>query len=78
MSGLRLAKLPERNPVKLTISLAPGLHRALGDYAEIYSRTYGEREPVAELIPHMLTAFLAGDRGFAKARESLGEHRDEN
>jgi len=76
MSALRLAKLPDRNPVKLTIALAPDLHRALGDYAEIYSRTYGEREPLAELIPHMLTAFLASDRGFAKAREALGEHHE--
>lgn len=45
---------------------------------EVYSRIYGEREPVAELIPHMLVAFLAADRGFAKARESLAERPDEN
>jgi hypothetical protein len=73
MPNLKLSQLPDRTPVKITITLSPELHRALGEYAEIYNRTYGEREPVTELVPHMLTAFLASDRGFAKARETLGE-----
>jgi hypothetical protein len=43
-------------------------HRELSDYAAVYNETYGQSEPLAELIPHMLAAFLASDRGFAKAR----------
>ncbi|MGB3377451.1 MAG: DUF2274 domain-containing protein [Allopontixanthobacter sediminis] len=72
MVDLKLAKLPDRTPVKLTITVTPALHQALSDYAAIYNQTYGESEPIAELVPHMLVAFLASDRGFAKARTGLG------
>lgn len=72
MPDLKLSKLPDRTPVKLTISITPDLHHALQDYARCYAEAYGAEEPAVELIPHMLAAFLAGDRGFAKAREALG------
>lgn len=73
MTELKLARLPDRTPVKLTISIAPDLHRALADYATVYQKTYGEEQAIADLVPHMLAAFLAGDRSFAKAREGLAE-----
>lgn len=66
MSGLRLNRLPDRTPVKLTISVSPDLHQALADYAGLYRDTYGEAEPVAELVPAMLAAFLASDRAFVR------------
>lgn len=69
MIELKLPKLPDRTPVKLTITVMPDLHHALSEYAAIYNETYGQSEPLAELVPHMLAAFLAGDRGFAKARK---------
>jgi len=69
MPEIKLAKLPDRTPVKLAITMTPELHNALTDYAAIYNATYGQSEPIAELVPHMLAAFLASDRGFAKARE---------
>lgn len=72
MPDLKLQKLPDRTPVKLTISVTPDLHHALQDYARCYAEAYGTEEPAVELIPHMLAAFLSGDRGFAKAREALG------
>jgi hypothetical protein len=34
MAELKLAKLPDRTPVKLTISVSPELNRALVDYFE--------------------------------------------
>ena len=71
MADLKLHKLPDRTPVKMTISIAPDLKRALDDYAEIYRDTYGEDGPVPELIPQMLGALLAGDRAFVKARKAL-------
>ena len=73
MAGLRLAKIPDRTPVKLTISVSPELNHALGAYAQIYSETCGEAEPVQELIPAMLASFLDSDRAFAKARQSRRE-----
>ena len=71
MSELKLGKLPDRTPVKITITVSPDLNQALRDYAEVYRTTYGEAETVADLIPFMLGAFLESDRGFAKARKQL-------
>jgi hypothetical protein len=70
MSELKLPKLPDRTPVKLTVVITPDLHQALSDYAEVYRATYGETEAVVGLVPFMLRSFLEGDRGFAKARQS--------
>lgn len=66
---LKLAKLPDRTPVKITITVGAELNQALRDYAALYRATYGEAETVAELIPFMLEAFLDSDRAFARARK---------
>ena len=66
---LKLSKLPDRTPVKITITVKPQLNSALRDYAALYRDTYGEAEAISDLIPFMLEAFLAGDRAFAKARK---------
>jgi len=76
---LKLAKLPDRTPVKITITVKPELNKALCDYATAYRATYGEAESVAEIIPYMLDAFLDGDRAFAKARkEGMSDSRTED
>lgn len=68
MVGLRLARLPDRTPVKMTIALSPNLNQALADYAELYRESYGQGEPVADLIPAMLASFLESDRAFSRRR----------
>ena len=68
MTELKLARLPDRTPVKIGITVSPDLNRGLQAYVEIYRETYGDSEPIADLIPFMLEAFLENDRGFAKAR----------
>jgi hypothetical protein len=73
MPELKLAKLPDRMPVKLTITVQPDLAQALREYAAVYRATYGEAESVEELVPFMLASFLEGDRGFAKARKEVSE-----
>lgn len=73
MPELKLAKLPDRVPVKLTITVQPDLAQALREYAAVYRATYGEAESVEELVPFMLASFLEGDRGFAKARKEVSE-----
>ena len=75
MAELKLGKLPDRNPVKLTITLSPDLHAALTDYASVYEAAYGAREAVVDLVPAMLAAFLESDRGFAKARREVDAGR---
>lgn len=69
---LKLAKLPDRTPAKITITVSAELNQALHAYAAVYRDTYGEAESVTELIPFMLDAFLDSDRDFAKARKEGG------
>lgn len=64
---LKLAKLPDRTPVKLTVTLSPDLHQRLLSYAALYRATYGTAEPIADLVPYMLGTFLDSDRAYAKA-----------
>ncbi|MER8562236.1 DUF2274 domain-containing protein [Mesorhizobium sp. M1088] len=71
MTNLKLGKLPDRTPSKITISVSADMNQALKDYAALYRQTYGESESVAELIPFMLAEFLESDRAFAKARKEV-------
>jgi hypothetical protein len=64
---MKLSKLPDRTPVKLTTILMPDLAARLRDYADFYAETYGTREEVADLVPFMLEAFLDGDADFRRA-----------
>jgi len=73
--NLKLDKLPDRDPAKITFTASPELKAALNDYAEIYRRTYGHKEGVADLIPFMLEAFMNADPGFKRARKALGDAR---
>ncbi|GFM28056.1 DUF2274 domain-containing protein [Novosphingobium sp. PY1] len=68
MADFKLAKLPDGTPVKLSITITPCLQSALQDYAAVYAKAYGVEEPVAQLIPAMLAAFLESDRTFARSR----------
>ena len=70
---LRIAKLPDLTPVKMTVSLEPELHKTLEDYAQIYSDSYGETVKPATLVPSMISGFLATDNGFKRARKALKE-----
>ncbi len=75
MANLKLAKLPDRTPVKLSITITPDLQNALREYAALYAEAYGTEEPIVELIPAMLAAFLESDRNFVRAREAAQRGR---
>lgn len=68
MPELKLAKLPDRTPVKLAITVTPDLHQLLQQYAALYAEAYGREESVIELVPAILVAFLDADRSFQKNR----------
>ncbi|HET6526771.1 DUF2274 domain-containing protein [Sphingopyxis sp.] len=72
MAAISLKRLPERTPVKLVINLMPDLHARIGEYAAFYREQYGREEPVTELIPAMLEAFLGNDRAFQRRRRERG------
>ena len=44
----------------------PARRVPLDRYAALHAQTYGEAVDATVLIPHMLEAFMAGDRGFRK------------
>jgi hypothetical protein len=66
-SKLRLGPLPRTATVKVTIALTTALKADLERYAALHAQTYGEPIDAATLIPHMLEAFMARDRGFKQA-----------
>ena len=68
MTECKLPQLPDRTPVKLTISVVPDQHRRLMDYAAFYRETYGREEAVSDLIPAMLMAFIEADRAFLRRK----------
>lgn len=73
--SLRLDKLPDLTPVRMSLSIDPALAEALNDYAEVYRQIYGETEKPEALIPAMLEQFLNSDTGFKRARKSITAER---
>ncbi|MGE4593430.1 MULTISPECIES: DUF2274 domain-containing protein [Alcaligenes] len=65
---LRLGPLPRHDLTKLTFACPASLKADLDRYAQLHSQTYGEAVDAVTLIPHMLEAFMAGDRGFRSKR----------
>jgi len=63
---LRLGPLPKTESTKLTFTCPASLKANLDRYAALHAQTYGETVDAVTLIPHMLDAFMTGDRGFRK------------
>ena len=77
MANLKLARLPDRTPVKMTITISPELNKSLSQYADDYNKAYGNAEPEQPnaLVPYILQSFLDSDRAFVRAQK---ERRGEN
>ncbi|TRO95485.1 DUF2274 domain-containing protein [Glycocaulis profundi] len=68
---MKIAKLPDRTPVKIAVTVSPDLNETLADYLAVYRSTYGdETATVGDLIPVMLETFIASDKAFARARKA--------
>ena len=68
---LSLGPIPKPDAVKLTITLSAELKAQLDAYAEVHGRMYQVPVDAATLIPQMLAAFVARDRGFQASRRLL-------
>lgn len=64
---LRLGPLPKTESVRMTFACPASLKADLDRYAALHAQAYGEAVDAMALIPHMLEAFMAGDRGFRKS-----------
>lgn len=71
---LRLGPLPKTETVKLSFACSASLKADLERYAELHAQTYGEPVDALTLIPYMLEAFMARDRGFRRKRNTGGKH----
>jgi hypothetical protein len=71
MAKLKLGRIEDDKPVRLSIELTAAIHRDLLAYAEALSRETGQGtvEP-AKLVGPMLARFMATDRAFAKLRRT--------
>ncbi|MDP3750791.1 MAG: DUF2274 domain-containing protein [Polaromonas sp.] len=69
---LRLGPLPKTEVVKLTIAVSAATKSALDRYASLHSQLHGESVDATALIPHMLEAFIARDRGFKSLNAKSG------
>ncbi len=67
---MKLEKMPDRTPVKITASFPPQDHADLELYAKLYEQTYGATAQPADLVPSIVRTFLAGDRDFKRARKA--------
>ncbi len=65
---LRLGPLPKIESVKVTFACPAMLKVDLDRYAALHAQTYGDSVDATTLIPHMLEAFMAADRGFRRGR----------
>ncbi len=73
MTGLKIRKIPDRTPVKITLSLPPEIHSDLLIYAEIYQKEHGSVETPQILAVQMITSFIQSDGGFRKAKQLMPE-----
>ncbi|MCU0761978.1 MAG: DUF2274 domain-containing protein [Hydrogenophaga sp.] len=71
---LRLGPRPKTESVKLTFACSIALKVELDRYAALHAQTYGEATDALALIPHMLEAFMARDRGFKKGSVEYRRH----
>lgn len=69
MGKLKLGRIADQKPVKVSLELPAALHRDLVAYGEVLGRESGQApvDPVRLIVP-MLERFIATDRAFAKSR----------
>jgi hypothetical protein len=77
MADLKLGPLPNQKMVRVTIMLPEPLKEELDAYAAEHSRLYEPVETTA-LIPHMLEAFMRGDRVWRSGRKQMGKSEPVN
>jgi hypothetical protein len=70
---LKLGPLPEQSTVKVTIELPELLKEELDAYAAEHGKIHSRPTKTAELIPHILEAYLRADRNWCTHRKQMGQ-----
>ncbi|QFT34083.1 hypothetical protein FIV00_26545 [Labrenzia sp. THAF82] len=67
---LKLTRIPDDKPVKLTVELPADIHQDLVVYAEVMAKENGQQTPEpARLIAPMLQRFMLTDRAFLRLKK---------
>ncbi|WP_094463882.1 DUF2274 domain-containing protein [Pannonibacter phragmitetus] len=68
MTRLKLGRIPDERPVKLTIEVPAPLHRKLIAYGEALAREMGEADPIppTKVAPPMIAGYIDSDKEFVK------------
>lgn len=70
VTKLKLTRIPDDKPVKLTVELPAEVHRDLVAYAGVMAKENGQQTPEpARLIAPMLQRFMATDRAFLRLKK---------
>ena len=70
MAELRLKKIVDERPVKISVELPSPVYHDLIRYAELMSGDDEKAIEPAKLVAPMVKAFMGSDRGFAKAKSA--------
>lgn len=73
MAELRLKKIVDERPVKISVELPLPVYHDLVRYAELMSETDEKGVEPHKLVAPMVKAFMASDRGFAKAKRGTNQ-----
>ena len=73
MSKLKLGRIEDDKPIKLTIELRAPTHQLLVDYAHAHAEAMGLPAPlpVEKLIDPIVDRFIATDRAFLRQRRTV-------
>jgi hypothetical protein len=71
VTDLKLGPLPKQSTVKVTIVLPELLKEELDAYAAEHGKNHSRPTKTAELIPHILEAFLRTDRAWCSRRKQM-------
>jgi len=69
MAELRLKKIVDERPVKISAELPSPVYHDLVRYAELMSENDEKALEPAKLVAPMVKVFMASDRGFMKAKK---------
>lgn len=75
MTKLKLGRIEDDKPVKLTIELRASTMRTLTDYARAHAEATGLSDPVPveKLIDPIVDRFIATDRAFTRRHRASGQ-----
>lgn len=68
MASIKLPKIPTEATVPVRFSMLESKHAELLDYLAFFNETHHSATDLKALLPHLVAAFVADDRAFARWR----------